>query len=204
MTFSNFKYALDGSSPSDLASVMTEKELLLKEEGETATVASSGNGMSVVPFKFKPDLDEAMKAFAMGERKAVEISVHGKTEVCQLGALAGDSTLDQLTANFPKKPRFFCLNYGRKVFVFFCPDDAKVRTKMLLATCKSAVTGQAISKHGIEFDKQVEILGADELAAAFAEEAAPSDEAAKTNFTKAKRKTRGKRRLNTKKKFAWT
>merc|ERR1719498_1573376 len=204
MTFSNFKYALDGSSPSDLASVMTEKELLLKEEGETATVASSGNGMSVVPFKFKPDLDEAMKAFAMGERKAVEISVHGKTEVCQLGALAGDSTLDQLTANFPKKPRFFCLNYGRKVFVFFCPDDAKVRTKMLLATRKSAVTGQAISKHGIEFDKQVEIRGADELADAFKTETGPSDAEAASNCTKAKRKTRGKRRLNTKKKFAWT
>ena len=41
------------------------------------------------------------------------------------------------------------------VFVFYCPDEAKVRTKMLMATCKSAVIQQAFEKHKIEFEKQV-------------------------------------------------
>lgn len=47
---------------------------------------------------------------------------------------------------------FWCL---LAVFVFFCPDEAKVRSKMLMATCKSAVIAQAFEKFGIKFDRQV-------------------------------------------------
>ena len=41
-------------------------------------------------------------------------AVNGKTEKCYLGKLAGDATLSVLENNFPKQPRFFCLNFGRK------------------------------------------------------------------------------------------
>lgn len=205
LTFANFSYALEGSSLEVLESVMTEKEKLLKEEGMTATSASAAGGMSVVPFKFKPELDAAMTKFANNEANAVEIAVNGKTEKCQLGTLPSDATLSVLEAKFPKKPRFFCLNFGRKVFVFYCPDDAKVRTKMLMATCKSAVIQQAFEKHKIEFDKQVEVREFSEIPCNFEAAKAPSDAAAAVNVSKAKRKTRGKRRLHgkAKKKFDW-
>lgn len=41
-------------------------------------------------------------------------AVNGKTERCYLGKLPGDATLSQLESDFPKLPRFFCLNFGRK------------------------------------------------------------------------------------------
>jgi len=205
LTFANFTYALEGSTAETLESVMTEKEKLMKEEGATATAAAASSaGMSVVPFKFKAELDEAMSSFYKGDSIAVEIAVNGKTEQCYLGKLSGDATLATLEKNFPKQPRFFCLNYGRKVFVFYCPDEAKVRTKMLMATCKSAVIAQAFEKHKIKFDKQVEVRDFSEIPCNFEAAKAPSDEAAAVTVTKAKRKTRGKRRLNTKgKKFNW-
>merc|ERR1719454_1584332 len=146
-----------------------------------------------------------MAKFASGEANAVEIAVNGKTEKCHLGTLPPDATLSHLEANFPKQPRFFCLNYRRKVFVFFCPDEAKVRTKMLMATCKSAVIQQAFEKHKIEFEKQVEVREFSEIPCNFEAAKAPSDAAAAVNVTKAKRKTRGKRRLHgkAKKTFDW-
>lgn len=205
LTFANFTYALEGSSMEQLESVMTEKEKLLKEEGMTATAASAAGGMSVVPFKFKPELDAAMTKFSNNEVNAVEIAVNGKTEKCHLGKLPGDATLSLLEKNFPKQPRFFCLNFGRKVFVFYCPDEAKVRTKMLMATCKSAVIQQAFEKHKIEFEKQVEVREFSEIPCNFEAAKAPSDAAAAVNVTKAKRKTRGRRRLHgkAKKTFDW-
>lgn len=203
LTYAKFSYALEGSTIEQLESVMTEKEKLLKEEGATANAAAGGAGMTVIPFKFKPELDEAMAAFSAGDINAVEIAVNGKTEKCHLGKLPGDATLAQLETSFPKQPRFFCLNFGRKVFVFFCPDEAKVRTKMLMATCKSAVIAQAFDKHKIEFDKTVEVREFKEIPSNFEAAKGPSDAAAANTVNKAKRKTRGKRRLAAKKKFDW-
>lgn len=203
LTFANFTYALEGSSMEQLESVMTEKEKLLKQEGMTATAASAAGGMSMVPFKFKPELDVAMTKFSNNEVNAVEIAVNGKTEKCHLGKLPGDATLSVLENNFPKQPRFFCLNFGRKVFVFYCPDEAKVRTKMLMATCKSAVIAQAMETHGITFDKQVEVREFSGIPCNFEAEKAPSEvaAAAAVKVNKAKRSTRGKRRLHGKNKF---
>lgn len=42
----------------------------------TAAAASEAGGMSIVPFKFKPELEEAMSAFAEGKYNAVEIVSH--------------------------------------------------------------------------------------------------------------------------------
>ena len=42
-------------------------------QGMTATAASSASGMSIVPFKFKPELETAMSSFADGTFNAVEI-----------------------------------------------------------------------------------------------------------------------------------
>jgi twinfilin-like protein len=203
LTYSNFTYALEGATLSSLESVMTEKEILLKEEGMTATSGVATNGMRGVPFKFTAELDTAMQEFGAGGRSLVEIKVNGKTEVCHLGDLAGDATLEQLTSNFPTQPRFFCCNYTRKVFVFFCPENAKVRTKMLLATCKATVAGQAMGKHNIVFDKQIEIRDVSELADAFQVEKAPAAEKLEP-VVRAKRQTRGKRRLAGGKKFSWS
>jgi len=41
-----------------------------------ATAAGEAGGMSIVPFKFKPELEAAMTSFAEGKFNAVEIVSH--------------------------------------------------------------------------------------------------------------------------------
>lgn len=92
-------------------------------------VSSRRGGGGAVPFQFDEEATAALTAFGKGERSAVEIKIHPKKEICQLGALDGATEEADLEAGIvTDEPRFYLLNYGgHKVFVYCCPEDSKVR-----------------------------------------------------------------------------
>jgi hypothetical protein len=102
------------------AQAEAEEEVVTGGSSGGTASGSGGGGSSggAVPFEFEAEATAALKAFAAGERRAVEIMIHPKKEICQLGALAGDTEQGDLEAGVvPDEPRFYLLNYGgHKVF----------------------------------------------------------------------------------------
>lgn len=169
---------------------------------EDAAVSAATSSSGGVPFKFEADVEEAIKAFAAGDRQVVEIKVHPKKEICQLGSLAANTSQSELEASISaEEPRFFLVNYGQKVFVYCCPEKSRVRSRMIYSTCRATVLDHA-KELGAKFDKSTEMRDPEDLADCLQVAALPEATQAVKQVTKAKRQTRGKRRLN--KKLSWT
>ena len=137
LTYDGFSHSLRKATEAERAELLTEAEAAVQAEAEESTASPARGGGGAVPFAFDDEVKGALEAFAAGDRNAVEIKIHPKKEICQLGALDGSTAKGDLEAGIvPEEPRFYLLNYdGRKTFVYCCPENSKVRTMHRSVEC---------------------------------------------------------------------
>ena len=186
----------DGETAAPLTE-QEKQEIAERRMSKDRSVASAG--MQTVGFK-TGILSEALAACATGDRRCVEVIIDPKTEALSVGPAAPDATASQLVDSaHPTEPRFFVLHEGgANGFVYYCPDGAGIRLKMVYSTAKAAVL-DACEAAGITFTKKCECRAADELTEVWEAEVKKSARAAQ-KFSKPKRGARGRTRAR--KKFA--
>mmetsp|Transcript_4426 Transcript_4426/g.5130 ORF Transcript_4426/g.5130 Transcript_4426/m.5130 type:complete len:378 (+) Transcript_4426:86-1219(+) len=149
---------------------LNEKEILLKEE-KKAAFQLKANAMNVVPFKTDEKFMDALSKFGSQELNLLEILVTGK-ECIEAGSLVSSSSSDLSSSTIEKaEPRFYLvrrptLSANVTYFVYTCPENSKVRSRMLFSTSKAAVTNY-LAENGIEVSKFVEVSDPAEIDSMF-------------------------------------
>jgi hypothetical protein len=149
LTYDSFIHATRKATNEERAALLTEAEQAMAQEKEDVTIhditpvtaaspvspaspAAAGGGGGgaggAVPFRFDDNALAALKAFGADERQCVELKIHPKKEVCELGALDGETPREDVEGRIvTDEPRFYLLNYnGNKVFVYCCPELSQV------------------------------------------------------------------------------
>lgn len=131
LTYEGFVQSYHRPTDEERRELLTAAEAAVQAEaGESTSIGarSGASGGGAVPFEFDDDVQAALKEFAAGERNAVEIKIHLKKEICQLGDMDGATSKADLESKIvTDAPRFYLLNYdGRKTFVYCCPENSKV------------------------------------------------------------------------------
>ena len=139
LTYEGFVDSQRTQTEAERHELLTEAEQAVHLETEETESSSAPVGTrTAIAFQFDDDSKAALQAFAAGERKCVEVYIHPKKEVCKLGNLDGATAQAELeNAIVADEPRYFLLNYGgRKVFVYYCPEDSKVYS-MVKSFCET-------------------------------------------------------------------
>lgn len=189
------------SGARDVPLTATELHAAHERHMEVA-VGTSKEYVHSVQFPLSAAATEQLAALAAGRVNFVLLLVEPTKETIELAAAKTLSAAD-LPAQFPAdEPRFGLYTHTHEnqpavVFVYSCPNDSKVKLKMLYSTVKSAVLVQAEAK-GVRVAKKLEIqnpseASADAIAAEFG--AADSAAAKPAGFEKPSRPGRGAPRL---------
>jgi len=149
------------------------------------------------------DALNALGRLSAGDVSLVLLAVDASNETIEL-ASARTISLSELSGAFPKdEPRFGLVSFPHAggqtvVFVYSCPNEARVKLKMLYSTVKSAVVTQAEAR-GLKLEKRVEVQAAEDAnEATIAREFAPASDDSKKSaatFDKPARPGRGAARL---------
>lgn len=136
-------------------------EILKKEEAamERDTAVKS-NAMGSLPFEVLPDAQAALDKFKdAGQLLALSL------EDEKIGVAPGNARWagGLFSAAVADQPAFLFLRIdGAVVFVYFCPDEAKVRAKMTYSTAKASVVGLAAAA-GFEIARVEEVRSVEDL-----------------------------------------
>mmetsp|Transcript_3326 Transcript_3326/g.7841 ORF Transcript_3326/g.7841 Transcript_3326/m.7841 type:complete len:341 (-) Transcript_3326:71-1093(-) len=173
-------------SDTDRLSLMSEKERMLAKELNTHvdTGISKSSYVHSVQLPLTPEAESAIKAFVAKSANFVRLKADTAKEVIDLD---DSQTLQGGFARFKglvcvgEEPRYCLYSHEAEgaaspvtVFVFFCPEGAKVREKMLYSTAKAACIGLA-EQLGVTVDKKLEVRDSSDLTEA---ELQPSEPAA--------------------------
>eukprot|EP01104_Vermistella_antarctica_P000812 TRINITY_DN10922_c0_g1_i1.p1 TRINITY_DN10922_c0_g1~~TRINITY_DN10922_c0_g1_i1.p1 ORF type:complete len:349 (+),score=94.36 TRINITY_DN10922_c0_g1_i1:25-1047(+) len=124
-----------------------------------------------VQFPISREAVDAIGSLGNGSVSLVQLRVESSSETIELAATS-NTTLDQFPSQQPAaEPRFNIFRWphmhnGEKVnsivFVYYCPDGAKIKERMLASTVKAPAIAAA-EKAGVTIEKKIEITEADEL-----------------------------------------
>lgn len=159
--------------------VLTENERLIMEERVLSQVESStvkSTALGVMPFEMSTEVMEKLDQFkeASGNEESdgcnwVEMTVESETVQLKQARFVsvGDSLQDYIpndSASFIaiKLPKLGSNNEIITIFVFSCPENTPVRTKMTMSSSKASVLAAAQSK-GLVFDKTLEIRDPEDI-----------------------------------------
>ena len=194
----------------ELAAVpLTEEEILKNaEQAESVGKAQSSGNMGSLPFEATKELLTALENFKSNDVNFVEIKMDEQEKLDHVSSKVLGSAAEIDTNILSDQGRFYTIRYpptpdgtGKSFFVFCCPDDVKIKERMILATVKS--TAIEICKGcGVSFVKQLEINDTAVETELASEIAAMADTRELKNtqaFSKPSRPGRGKRRMVTKK-----
>ena len=152
------------------------QELLVNEERISSIVESSNvksSAMGVLPFESSDNFPSTLDDFKNGQLKMMELSLEGeKISVTRSEAALNWDNFSTVMTNVPEADaRFFLFRISAQVdgssstsdgdkaytfFMFYCPEDCPIRTKMTMSSLKASVISVA-NKKGIEFTKNIEI-----------------------------------------------
>ena len=139
-------------------SSMTIDEIQQKKESQENTVSQvSLPTHDTFTWPVADELLDLLRQFASGSGPTV---VAGKASNTG-GAISVAGTGNSLSDIDNSAPRYIAVNYDNKgqklkVFVLYCPDNAKSREKMMSSTCKHSFI-KGCKEVGLEFDKFFEI-----------------------------------------------
>jgi len=216
-----FAYDFYGSAPEDftwdafqeslkrpnLAAAMTATEVQ-QSKMATAEVDPGHTREYVHSVKF-PLSNAAQKALKnlSASQNCVQIKVDTDQETVEL-VEAGKLSLSELTRRLPSgEPRFVFFKYVHthngasadpNVFIYWCPEEAPVKAKMLYSTVKSVLAGAA-EDAGVTIEKvgKLELDSVDDLTESSLNEIFhPPVEDTQKNFSRPSRPGRGPARLN--------
>ncbi|KAH0788074.1 actin depolymerizing protein [Histomonas meleagridis] len=137
---------------------MTIDEIQQKKEAQENTVSQvSLPTHDTFTWPVADDLLDLLRQFASGSGPTVVAGMASNTG----GAISTAGTGNSLSDIDNSAPRYIAINYDNKgeklkVFVLYCPDNAKSREKMMSSTCKHSFI-KGCSEVGLEFDKFFEI-----------------------------------------------
>jgi len=124
-----------------------------------------------VKFPVSIEAQDKLKALTSHSINFVQLLFDVNKETVELG-VAKNVTLETIKSEFPPdEPRFTLFNYqhtfentphNSTVFIYYCPDSAKVKLKMLYSTVKAVVTGAA-EDLGLKIEKKLEITESGEV-----------------------------------------
>ena len=171
-----FTVSMHGSSKSDISldifkqrrreiagdELLTDKERQILEE-RFAEVESGPSKQYVhsLQFKVSPTAVEKMKAFGAGKLAAVSLVVAVETETLDFDEEFKNGTgIDEVGAKVAEKeePRyiFFKKDRDTNLFIYFCPEGAAIKLKMIYTTIESNPSGLA-AELGIDIAKNLEL-----------------------------------------------
>jgi twinfilin-like protein len=142
-----YQYSLQESSGASMTETESELENLKMEESEAAA-GGAQSGVSVA-FAIKDDGKEALAAIAKGDGTVgwVSLGLNVEDECVELAEACAMPNPGQWAEKLPEdRPRYFFISgfgAGGMAFVFYCPDAAPIKQKMLSSTVKAAVLAQA-------------------------------------------------------------
>jgi len=155
-----------------IESPLTEKEIQLKLSiNAVVDPGVSKEYVHSVKFPLSTEAQDKIKALKSNSINFVQMYVDVAKETVEL-ASAKNTTLETIKSELPvDEPRFTLFNYqhtfentpyNQTVFIYYCPDSAKVKLKMLYSTVKAVVTGAA-EDLGLKIEKKVEITEPTEI-----------------------------------------
>jgi len=142
---------------------LTEKEIIYKlSVNAVVDPGISKEYVHSVKFPLSNDAQDKIKALKSNSINFVQMYVDVNKETVEL-ASAKNVSLDNIKSELPAdEPRFTLFNYqhtfentqyNQIVFIYYCPDSAKVKLKMLYSTVKAVVTGAA-EELGLKIEKK--------------------------------------------------
>ena len=162
LSYASYQYAEAGGDAGDMR---TDEEVNM-EALHIAEITAQGEGGGAggganVAFPVAAEAMAAVKALAAGSWVAMSVDIAKETV-----EMAGTKALvpEEWAANVPvDQPMFYWIKLEAGLhFVYFCPESAPIKAKMLCSTVKSSVLDQA-TEQGIEAARRCEVRGADEM-----------------------------------------
>eukprot|EP00743_Colponemidia_sp_Colp-15_P004780 GILK01005148.1.p1 GENE.GILK01005148.1~~GILK01005148.1.p1 ORF type:complete len:340 (-),score=60.17 GILK01005148.1:210-1229(-) len=191
---------------------LTEREMLLKQEARLEKdVSVRSVAIGGVTVDITSSVSAEMDRFAAGEVNWIELCVDvtsGSEDLRVVRSTTVDSAVIQEHVN-ASEARYYIVRLSHRrpgdnvlltadVFVFFCPDAATVKTKMIYSTFKAAVLKAAAASH-ITFAKTLEARSVGEVSEpAIVDELYPNvgvKSAISQSFAKPSRPGKGKAKI---------
>jgi twinfilin-like protein len=154
---------------------LTEKEVFMKtelhNEVDMTNAMIIGNtmkasGMNMVPFQLDAELQTLIPTFQTGSIQFVECMVNEETETIESlssTSLSEPLPIGHLISN--EEGRFILYAHtptNKTFFIYSCPENTPVRSKMILSTAKSTFLALCETNFGLSFDFSIEIGGGNE------------------------------------------
>jgi len=169
------------------AAPLSEAEILAKEESRLEKDTSiRSNAMGEIPFEFLPDAVDGLTAFKTKSVNLLLLALVGE-QISSTGSAQIDiGSPSSISSALPSatEPLFLLLRLPansahpeKVVFIYFCPDEANVRSRMIFSTAKATVVS-ALPSYDITAEKVAEARSTDELDAIPQEECAAAAHAA--------------------------
>ncbi len=155
------------------AAPATEKEVHRKQADELEAqerrqaAGSSGVGTSTVPFALTPSAASKVDDLKAGKAQSVQLFLDPATEAIELHSAPSATAASLGSTITGDKPLYvlFSLDHaGAKhlVLVYYCPEKAPVRHKMLASTGKAALL-RGLSDRGYPVVKSIEVSEGNEV-----------------------------------------
>lgn len=149
LTFAAYKYKMDNDSSAPTAATTVEAQLdeLALEESKAASGGAQA-GVAVA-FKLKPEAKQALQDLSTGSKAWVSLRIDTDKESIEFVESFDKLPESEWPAKLPDAlPQFvFIAIEGIVALVYYCPDAAPIKQKMLCSTVKSSVQAQAA--HGM-------------------------------------------------------
>ncbi|GAB5371016.1 hypothetical protein AAMO2058_001542800 [Amorphochlora amoebiformis] len=181
-------------------------EILAMSDGVALTVSD-------IPITVSKSGEDAIKAVGSGSNNVAILHLNDESQEL-LADTKGTrkSGMDdvQKVCVAAKKPRYVLIRYPHKapsgdakeamIFIYYCPDEAHPRLKMMYSTCKAMVLS-VVEKLKVQVTKRYEASEGNELTDQMVMAELYPKKAEKVTFAKPKAKSKGRRKLISKKKF---
>eukprot|EP00600_Ochromonadales_sp_CCMP1393_P009695 CAMPEP_0174958072 /NCGR_PEP_ID=MMETSP0004_2-20121128/2425_1 /TAXON_ID=420556 /ORGANISM="Ochromonas sp., Strain CCMP1393" /LENGTH=403 /DNA_ID=CAMNT_0016206253 /DNA_START=86 /DNA_END=1300 /DNA_ORIENTATION=- len=179
LTWNQFQDSLQKHHTPD---IYTESERLVREEKvqvQAESSTSKSNALGVLPFKFSSGLEEQLVAFNSSTSATNWVEMRLENEVVEAVSnrvVAADERFQPfvdtqnvsfLAVKLPHSAAAAAAAAGEEeggqhtgsmtLFVFSVPEEAPVRSKMAMSSCKATVIALAAQKHAVTFDKVLEV-----------------------------------------------
>lgn len=190
----------------DSAELMTADERV-KQDAHQSSMREMGGGstqsaISDLPIKVDASASGALASFKDGKAQAVVLEVDPEKELLS-GTESKDASPEGLAGALkPDDPQYVLFRFahehqGKKssapVFLYYCPDSAKPRAKMMSATFRSMVV-RIVEDAGVADAKSMEISDPRELTAAAVQTMLHPAEVVEKKFSKPSRPGKPARR----------
>jgi hypothetical protein len=112
---------------------------------ESRAAAGGAQAGVAVAFSLKPEGRDALTALSKGEKTWVSLAVNTDDETIEFVDGFAELAADQWPSKLPDdKPLYIFINTGGSLaMVYFCPDTAPIKQKMLGSTVKASAQAQA-------------------------------------------------------------